>query len=118
MKRFFAGLLLLCPVVYAGDVSIVEVSVECPNSCTFSVTLKHADQGWDHYADQWDVVTMDGKLLKSRILHHPHEQEQPFTRSLSGVLIPVGESEVKVRAMDTKHCYSAQEFVVDIPGRS
>ena len=118
MKRVFAGLLWLCPVVYAGEVSIVEVGVECSTSCTFSVTLEHADQGWDHYADQWDVVTMDGKLLKSRVLHHPHEQEQPFTRSLSGVLIPAGESQVKIRARDSKHGYSGQEFIVDIPGRN
>jgi hypothetical protein len=118
MKRFISGLLLLSPIVYAGDVRIVEVNVECPSSCTFSVTLEHADQGWDHYANQWDVVTLDGKLLKSRVLHHPHEQEQPFTRSLSGVLIPAGESKVKIRARDSKHGYSEQEFIVDIPGRS
>jgi hypothetical protein len=118
MKRLIAGLLLLSPTCYAGEVSIVEVSVECPNSCTFSVTLEHADQGWDHYANQWDVVTLDGKLLKSRVLHHPHENEQPFTRSLSGVLIPDGVDKVKIRARDTMHGYSAQEFVVEIPGRS
>ena len=118
MKRFFLGLLLLSPSVYAGAVRIVEVSVECPGSCTFSVTLEHADQGWDHFANQWDVVTLDGKLLKSRVLHHPHEQEQPFTRSLSGVFIPTGESQVKIRARDTKHGYSKQEFIVDLPGRS
>ena len=118
MKRFFLGLLLLSPTVYAGEVRIVEVSVECSSSCTFSVTLEHADQGWSHYANQWDVVTLDGKLLKSRVLHHPHEQEQPFTRSLSGVLIPAGENQVKIRARDSKHGYSEQEFIVDIPGRS
>lgn len=118
MKRFLPGLLLLSPLVYAGEVSIVDVSVECANHCTFSVTLEHADQGWDHYANQWDVLTLDGKLLKSRVLHHPHEQEQPFTRSLSGVVVPVGESQVKIRARDSRHGYSDQEFIVDIPGRS
>ena len=118
MKRFISGLLLLSPIAYAGEVRIVEVSVECPSSCTFSVTLEHEDQGWQHYANQWDVVTLEGKLLKSRVLHHPHEQEQPFTRSLSGVFIPAGESKVKIRAKDSKHGYSEQEFIVDIPGRS
>jgi len=118
MKRFLIGFLLLSPQAFSGEVRIVEVSVECPNSCTFSVTLEHADQGWGHYANQWDVVTLDGKLLKSRVLHHPHEHEQPFTRSLSGVFIPAGESKVKIRARDTKHGYSEQEFIVDLPGRS
>jgi len=118
MKRFIFGLLLLSPTVDAGDVRIVEVSVECPSSCTFSVTLEHEDQGWHHYANQWDVVTLEGKLLKSRVLYHPHEQEQPFTRSLSGVFIPAGESKVKIRAKDSKHGYSEQEFIVAIPERS
>ena len=118
MKNLLFGLLLLAPAVYAGEVKIVEVRVECPSSCTFSVTLEHADQGWSHYADQWDVVTLDGKLLKSRVLHHPHENEQPFTRSLSGVFVPAGESKVKIRARDSKHGYSEQEYIVDLPGRS
>ncbi len=118
MKHLLAGLLLLSTVSYADDVRIREVTVECPASCTFSVTLEHADQGWDHYADQWDVVTLDGSLLKSRVLHHPHDNEQPFTRSLSGVLIPEGVNQVKIRARDKLHGYSEQEFIVDLPGRS
>ena len=118
MKQFIAGLLLLSSSSYAGEVSIREVSVECPSSCTFSVTLEHADQGWSHYANQWDVVTLDGKFLKSRVLYHPHDNEQPFTRSLSGVLIPEGVNKVKIRARDTQHGYSSQEFVVDIPARN
>ena len=118
MKNLIAGLLLLSSSSYAGEVSILEVSVECPGSCTFSVTLEHADQGWDHYADQWDVVTLEGKVLKSRVLHHPHDNEQPFTRSLSGVLIPEGINKVKIRARDSKHGYSREGFIVDIPGRN
>ena len=118
MKGLLLVLLLLAPTCYAGEVSILEVSVECSSNCTFSVTLEHADEGWNHYANQWDVVTLDGKLLKSRVLHHPHENEQPFKRSLSGVRIPDGVSQVKIRASDSKHGYSKQEFIVDIPGRS
>jgi hypothetical protein len=118
MKHLLIGLLLLSPIAYAGEVSILEVTVECPGSCTFAVTLEHTDEGWDHYANQWDVLTLDGKLLKSRVLYHPHEREQPFTRTLSGVLIPEGVSKVKIRAKDLKHGYSEQEFIVDIPGRS
>ena len=118
MKRMLILLLLLSPAVHAGEVRIVDVRVECPGSCTFSVTLEHADQGWSHYADRWDVLTLDGRLLKSRVLHHPHDNEQPFTRSLGGVLVPAGASQVKIRARDSKHGYSKQEVVVDLPGRS
>lgn len=115
--RISPGLLafMLAPMVFANEVSIVDVRVECSASCTFTVTLEHADAGWDHYADQWDVVTLDGKLLKSRVLYHPHVNEQPFTRSLSGVVIPQGVNQVKIRARDSVHGYAAQEFLVDLP---
>ncbi|MDH3218564.1 MAG: hypothetical protein OEO19_03435 [Gammaproteobacteria bacterium] len=118
MKRLITGLMLLSTTVLAGEVGIVAVKVECPTSCTFSVTLEHADQGWNHYANQWDVITLDGRLLKSRVLYHPHVDEQPFTRSLSGVLIPLGVNQVKIRARDTQHGYSDQEFIVDLPDRN
>ncbi|MCP4331061.1 MAG: hypothetical protein GY785_00280 [Gammaproteobacteria bacterium] len=110
-------LLLLSTASLADEVRIVEVSVECPGSCIFAVTLEHADQGWSHYANQWDVMTLDDKLLGSRVLYHPHDNEQPFTRSLSGVTIPSGVSQVKIRAKDLVHGYSPQEFLVDIPAQ-
>lgn len=108
---------LMAPgIVSGGEVEIVNVEVVCSSSCTFSVTLKHGDEGWDHYANQWDVMLMDGTLLKSRVLYHPHVDEQPFTRSLSGVKIPAGTSRVKIRAKDLKHGYSSKDYTVQIPG--
>jgi len=104
-----------CGLVYAGEAKIIDVKVECSSSCAFSVTLMHDDEGWDHYANQWDVVTLDGSLLKSRVLYHPHENEQPFTRSLSGVVIPAGTKAVKIRAKDSRHGYSAEEYTVQLP---
>ena len=117
MKYFFILLLSITAVASAGEVRILQVKVECPSSCTFAVTLEHEDEGWHHYANQWDVVTLEGKLLKSRVLYHPHENEQPFTRSLSGVLIAADVKQVKIRARDTKHGYSAAEVIVDLPAR-
>jgi len=119
--RLVAGVLILMlgltgySLIYAGEARIIDVKVECSSSCTFSVTLEHDDEGWDHYANQWDVVTLDGSLLKSRVLYHPHENEQPFTRSLSGVVIPAGTKAVKVRAKDSKHGYSVEEYTVQLP---
>ena len=120
MRRLFSIWAIVIGLVssaslYGGEVQIVNVEVVCSNSCTFSVTLKHDDEGWQHYANQWDVVTTDGKLLKSRVLYHPHVDEQPFTRSLSGINIPVGITEVKIRAKDLKHGYSIDEYTVRIP---
>ena len=116
MKLLGVILLLLSTASFAGQVRIVDVKVECHSSCSFAVTLEHGDQGWSHYANQWDVMTLDDKLLGSRVLYHPHDNEQPFTRSLSGVSVPPDVSQVKIRAKDSVHGYSPQEFLVDIPG--
>ena len=67
---------------------------------TFSVTLSHPDTGWDDYADGWRVETADGTVLGTRELLHPHVNEQPFTRSLSGVSVPEGLTQVQIRARD------------------
>ena len=122
LMRVITGILALLlglaasGLVYPGETRIVDVKVQCSSSCTFSVTLEHDDEGWDHFANQWDVVTMEGRLLKSRVLFHPHENEQPFTRSLSGVKVPAGTKSVRIRAKDSVHGYSKQEFTVQIPG--
>jgi hypothetical protein len=74
---------------------------------SFSVTLAHPDSGWDHYADGWEVLAPDGSRLGLRELLHPHVDEQPFTRSLAGVAIPEGLSQVTIRARCTRPRLSA-----------
>ena len=70
----------------------------------FDVTVEHADDGWDHYADAWQVVDpRDGRVIAERILAHPHDNEQPFTRSLGNIEIPTGLETVLVRARCTVH---------------
>ena len=73
----------------------------------FDVTIAHGDTGWDHYADGWEVAAPDGARLGYRELLHPHETEQPFTRSLGGVAVPVGVGRVLVRAHDSVHGWGA-----------
>jgi len=100
----------------AGDVEIVNATARpSGNTWTFSVTLKHGDTGWDHYADLWQVFTQDGKLLGERVLLHPHENEQPFTRSLSGIDIPEDVEVVVIRARDSVHGVSPQEYQLKLP---
>lgn len=84
----------------------------------FDVTVLHNDTGWEDYADKWDVMTPDGEILGTRVLLHPHETEQPFTRSLSGVTIPDGLTRVVIRAHDNVNGYSGNEYVLELPGPS
>jgi len=103
----------------AGNVEIVntKVSVGHDGRYGFAVTLRHADKGWDHFADRWDVLAPDGTVLGSRVLMHPHVNEQPFTRSLSGISIPPGLKSVNIRAHDKQHGDSPELFSVTLPGR-
>lgn len=110
-------LLIAAPPVYAGDVDVVEVHVSKADAThyDFDVTLKHADSGWDHYADKWDVQGPDGKIYGSRVLVHPHEDEQPFTRSLENVAIPTSVKEVTIRAHAKPHGYGGVTKTVKLP---
>lgn len=67
----------------------------------FDVTVRSGDTGWDKYADAWVVRTTGGAVLGERILLHPHVDEQPFTRSLSGVTIPENVVDVVIAARDS-----------------
>ena len=59
----------------------------------------------------------DGTILGLRTLLHPHENEQPFTRSLSGVAIPPDIATVTVRAHDNVHGLGGAEMTVRLPNR-
>jgi hypothetical protein len=89
----------------AGEADVLVARAECTalRVCSFSVTVKHADTGWRHYASRFEIVGPDGAVLATRVLRHPHVHEQPFTRSLAGVEVPEGVDRVTVRAIDEVH---------------
>jgi len=101
-----------------ADVVAVKVTPEPAGTWRFDVTVRHADEGWSHYADRWEVLAPDGRVLATRVLLHPHEDEQPFTRSLSGIVIPAGIHRVQVRAHDKLHGLGGREVSVELPGGS
>ena len=111
-------ILVLSPMwAYAGEADVMDVKVtrEGQGSYRFDVSVQHADTGWQHYADKWEVLTPDGDILGVRTLMHPHVNEQPFTRSLSGVNIPATIRQVIVRAHDSVHGYGGKELSVNLP---
>ena len=73
-----------------------------------SVTIAHPDEGWDHYAAGWRIEDADGKVIAERELLHPHVDEQPFTRSLSSVMLPDGMKTFHVRAKCSVHGWNEQ----------
>lgn len=107
IRQILAAVMISIPLgaALAGEADVVagEAVRESDGTWRFSVTVRHADEGWDHYADRWQVLAPDGRVLGTRVLLHPHEAEQPFTRSLGGVVIPEGIDQVTLRAHDSVH---------------
>lgn len=108
--------IIAAPATAGGaDVVDVKITAEGGGSYQFDVTVRHADEGWYHFADRWHVLAPDGTVLGSRTLLHPHTDEQPFTRSLNGVAIPEGVEEVTIRAHDKVHGHGGNTMTVMVP---
>ncbi len=103
----------------AGEAEILDVLFR-PTGKTWDirVKLRHDDEGWRHYADAWRLRAPDGTVLATRILRHPHVEEQPCTRGLRGVRLPVGTRWVVVEAHDSLHGWSRHTVRVDLRRRS
>ncbi len=103
----------------AGKASVVKATAAASGNGTYSFTasVAHADTGWKHYADKFVILTPDGKVLGTRVLVHPHVDEQPFTRGLGNVKIPDGITSVVVRAWDNVHKAGDKTFTIKLPGR-
>ena len=112
-----AGLVLASGRAPGGEAAVLDAQLAPASDGTWriDVTVEHADQGWDHYADAWEVVAPDGSVLGTRILLHPHETEQPFARSLSGVAIPADVGEITIPAHDSIHGWGGPELTIPIP---
>ena len=106
-----------------GDADVIGVRAidNGPQGWTFHVTVSHPDTGWDDYCDGWDVVGNDGKAIKvnasdkfTRLLLHPHVEEQPFTRSQGRLHIPDFMTSVSVRAHDIVDGFGGREITLDL----
>jgi hypothetical protein len=113
----------MSPIEEAGNADVTFVrAVQQPNGTwTFYVTVSHPDKGWEDYVDGWDVTKDDGTVLKpdpnspfTRLLLHPHVDEQPFTRSQSGIVIPDDATIVWVRAHDSIDGFGGKTVEVDL----
>lgn len=118
--------LILCAALIAAPAAFAPAYAEAPEitqvrvekdgmAWRFFVTILHADTGWDHYANGWEVLDADGNVLGHRRLHHPHVTEQPFTRSLGNVMVPDGMREVYVRASCSVDNWVGEPVAVSVP---
>lgn len=88
------------PSEWFPNVLAVESEQADDGSWTFSVTLSSPYDSPEQYADAWRVLGPEGDELGFRGLTHDHANEQPFTRSQNGIVIPEGVDDVTVQARD------------------
>lgn len=116
MIRIAALVIAAGAPVWADPAEIVDADASrTGETWRFSVTLRHADTGWDDYADGWRVETPDGEVLATRELLHPHVDEQPFTRAQSGVAVPSGLDRVVIRARTSQTTWDAPTLELSLP---
>ena len=116
MLRYLIPLVL--PTALAAGEPVIEnaTAERTGDTWRFNVTISHPDTGWDHYADGWEVLDANGQSLGLRTLHHPHVEEQPFTRSLTGVEVPEGMTSVFIRARCSVHGWGEERVEVSLGG--
>lgn len=93
---------------------------------TFHTTVRHRDEGWEHYANVWRVIPADDNSAVSstvsntvsstvsngeRVLLHPHDNEQPFTRSQNNV---TANGTVRIETADNVHGLGGSVIYLDL----
>ncbi len=62
----------------------------------------------DDYADGWRIEAPDGTVVATRPLAHPHVDEQPFTRSLRGMVLPTDPNGLRIRTSTSPEGWAAE----------
>jgi hypothetical protein len=103
---------------HAGDADVTNVVVrERGGLYDLDVTIRSKDTGWERYADRIEALAPDGGVLGTRVLEHPHDDEQPFTRDLYQLSVPAGIARITVRAHFKPTGYDGASMTVTLPGR-
>lgn len=113
--RALALFLAIAPGLGLADgADVVDARIDCTADrvCDFHVTVEHVDEGVHHYAIVWQALDDQQRLVAQRFLTHPHVNEQPFTRSTTGVQIPPEVEWVTLRALDSRHGFLGRQMRV------
>jgi hypothetical protein len=97
------------------DVIDVEVERSDDGTYDFAVTISSPYDTPERYADGWRIVGPDDTVYGEHQLAHDHANEQPFTRTQSGVSIPDGVDEVTVEARDLENGFGGKTATVSVP---
>ncbi len=97
------------------DVLAASMQRDDDGSWTLEVTLSSPYDTPERYADGWRVMDEDGEVFGEHTLTHHHADEQPVTRTQSGLQIPDGVDEVTVQGRDTENGYGGTTLAIQVP---
>ncbi len=103
--------------VLAGGADVVdgEITRDSNGRYTVIATIRHKDEGPEHFANHLHVLTPDGKLAGAMYFIDPHVHIQPFVTIVQSVNVPKGVRELRLRAHDKVHGYTGKEFKLKVP---
>lgn len=97
------------PVIAAADAQLDG------GRWTVTVTLKHRDSGWDHFATGLAVLAPDGSRIGSLDLTRPNVGKSRFTARITGLKVPPGTEFVLIRSRCSLVGWAAEPVRVDLP---
>lgn len=97
------------------DVLRAELARDGVGTYTLEVTMSSPYDTPERYADGWRVLDEDRNELGSHTLTHDHAEEQPFTRSQTGLTIPADVDLVTVEGRDLQYGYGGAAVTVAVP---
>lgn len=97
------------------DVEEVEIESGSGGAYDLTVTISSPYDTPERYADGWRVLGPDGTVYGEHGLGHDHQNEQPFTRTQSGMEIPEDVDEVEVEGRDSEHGYGGGTETAEVP---
>lgn len=97
------------------DVLAVDLRARGGRTFDMAVTLSSPYDTPQRYADGWRVMDAEGTVLGTHTLLHDHANEQPFTRTQPGLVIPAGVTEIIVEGRDQANGYGGLAMTVAVP---
>jgi hypothetical protein len=97
------------------DVLDAQLTRQDDGTFNIAVTISSTYDTPARYADGWRVLAPDGTVLGEHTLLHDHANEQPFTRTQRGVVIPSDLLTVTVEGRDLLNGYGGTTLTVEVP---
>lgn len=97
------------------DVVAATLSAQGGDVYALEVTMSSQYDSAERYADGWRVLDADGTELGTMQLTHDHANEQPFTRTQSGLQVPEDVDEITVEGHDQAYGYGGATVTISVP---